>query len=159
MRNGDPPERLSGLWPSSLTDMPVQLFVTCLVNSLYPDVGKATVSLLERAGFDVEFPMDQACCGQPAYNGGFHDEAEAQVRQTLDVLDKTAGTIVVPSGSCAAMLIHHAPGLVDGDPEYAAKAARVAERTRELTQFLSEETDVEFSATSTGRALRCWIRS
>ncbi len=132
--------------------MPVQLFVTCLVNSLYPDVGKATVTLLERAGFDVEFPMDQTCCGQPAYNGGFHNEAIDQVRQTLDALDGTMGPIVVPSGSCAAMLIHHAPELVAAEPEYAAKASRVAARTRELTQFLTEETGVDLGAASCGRA-------
>lgn len=132
--------------------MPVQLFVTCLVNSLYPDVGKATVALLERAGFDVEFPLGQTCCGQPAYNGGFHDEAGKQVRQTLDVLDATVGPIVVPSGSCAAMLIHHAPALVAAAPEYAAKATRVAGRTRELTEFLTEEADIDLEPVSCGRA-------
>ncbi|MDJ0662930.1 MAG: (Fe-S)-binding protein [Acidimicrobiia bacterium] len=129
--------------------MPVQLFVTCLVNSLYPDVGKATVALLERAGFHVEFPMDQTCCGQPAYNGGYHNEAIDQARQTLDVLDVTKGPIVVPSGSCAAMLIHHVPELVAAEPGYAAKATRVAARTRELTQFLVEEAGIDI------RPVRC----
>ena len=119
--------------------MSVQLFVTCLVNSLYPGVGKATVALLEQAGYEVEFPLDQTCCGQPAYNGGFEDEASRQVRQTLDVLDATDGPIVVPSGSCAAMLIHHSPDLMKDDPRYLAMAERVAARTRELTQFLVED--------------------
>jgi len=132
--------------------MPVQLFVTCLVNSLYPDVGKATVALLERAGFEVEFPRDQTCCGQPAYNGGFHAEAGEQVRQTLDVLDATEGPIVVPSGSCAAMLIDHAPELVAAEPEYSAKAARVAGRTRELTQFLVAESGIDLGPVDCGRA-------
>lgn len=118
---------------------PVQLFVTCLVNSLYPNAGKAAVHLLERAGYRVEFPVDQTCCGQPAYNGGFRDEAVAMARQTVDVLDATAGPVVVPSGSCAAMMIHHAPDLLAGDGEYDGKARRVAARTRELTQFLFEE--------------------
>lgn len=121
--------------------MPVQLFVTCLVNSLYPNVGKAAVTLLERAGHEVEFPVAQACCGQPAYNSGFHDEAKAQMRQTLDVLDATTGPIVLPSGSCAAMVIHHAAELVGGEPDYAAKAVRVGSRTRELTQFLVEDAE------------------
>lgn len=119
--------------------MRVQLFVTCLVNSLYPEVGKATVRLLEQAGCQVEFPLDQTCCGQPAYNGGFRNEARAQTEQTLDVLDATDGPIVVPSGSCAAMLIHHSPELVAGDDPYHAKAERVADRTRELTRFLVED--------------------
>jgi L-lactate dehydrogenase complex protein LldE len=119
--------------------MRVQLFVTCLVNSLYPNVGKATVVLLERAGYQVEFPRNQTCCGQPAYNGGFAAEARVQTKQTLDVLDVTEGPIVVPSGSCAAMLIDHSPELVDGDAAYEAKAERVAGRTRELTQFLVDD--------------------
>lgn len=119
--------------------MTVQLFVTCLVNSLYPNVGKAAVSLLEQAGYEVEFPLDQTCCGQPAYNDGFVTEARAQTRQTLDVLDATDGPIIVPSGSCAAMLIHHGPELVSDDPDYHARAGRVAGRTRELTQFLVHE--------------------
>jgi L-lactate dehydrogenase complex protein LldE len=109
-----------------------------LVNSLYPNVGKATVALLERAGYEVEVPVDQSCCGQPAYNGGFHKEARQQTMQTLDVLAATEGPIVVPSGSCAAMLIYHSPELVEDDPEYHEKAERVSARTRELTQFLAE---------------------
>ena len=123
--------------------MTVQLFVTCLVNSLYPNVGKATVQLLEEAGYEVEFPLDQTCCGQPAYNGGFEAEARAQTRQMLDVLDATDGPIVVPSGSCAAMLVHHSAELVADDPAYRAKAARVAQRTRELTQFLVDDAGFE----------------
>ena len=116
----------------------VQLFVTCLVNSLYPGVGKASVALLERAGYLVEYPVDQTCCGQPAFNGGFEDEAGEMVRQTLAVLDGTEGPIIVPSGSCAAMMIHHSPQLMTDDRKCAAMARRVAARTRELTQFLVE---------------------
>ena len=128
----------------------VQLFVTCLVNSLYPEVGKATVTLLERAGYKVEFPADQTCCGQPAYNGGFENESRAQVRQTLDVLDATDGPIIVPSGSCAAMIIHHNPELLADDADYLAKAKRVAARTRELTRFLVEAAAVDLPAGGDG---------
>ena len=130
--------------------MVVQLFVTCLVNSLYPNVGKASVALLEKAGYRVEFPIDQACCGQPAFNGGFDDEARSQARQTLDVLDATDGPIVVPSGSCAAMLIHHTPDLLAADPDYLAKAHRVAQRTHELTDFLANETELAVAADESG---------
>lgn len=128
----------------------VQLFVTCLVNSMYPDVGKATVALLERSGFVVEFPLDQTCCGQPAYNGGFEQESLRQVKQTLDVLDATEGPIVVPSGSCAAMIIHHNPELVAEDPVYLEKSKRVAGRTRELSQFLAAATDLDLVGRSEG---------
>ncbi len=130
--------------------MPVQLFVTCLVNSLYPNVGKATVALLERAGCEVEFPLDQTCCGQPAYNGGFVDQARAQARQTIDVLDATEGPIVAPSGSCAAMIVHHSPELVADDPHYLPKAERVAARTHELTSFLVEHAGFDPTATDCG---------
>lgn len=128
----------------------VQLFVTCLVNSLYPNVGKATVALLERAGYRVEFPLDQTCCGQPAFNGGFAAEATAMTRQTLDVLGDTEGPIVVPSGSCAAMMIHHSPQLVADDAKYLAIAEQVAGRTRELTQFLVEVVDLDLSGAGCG---------
>lgn len=128
---------------------PVQLFVTCLVNSLYPNVGKAAVQLLERAGYRVEFPVDQTCCGQPAYNGGFRDEAAAMARHTIEVLDGTEGPIVVPSGSCAAMMIHHTAELFDS-PELVTKAQRVAGRTRELTQFLVDEAGVDVATTDCG---------
>lgn len=128
----------------------VQLFVTCLVNSLYPNVGKATVALLERAGYEVEFPLDQTCCGQPAFNGGFEKDGRAQAKQTLDVLDATEGPIVVPSGSCAAMIIHHNSGLMADDAAYTAKAARVAARTRELTQFLVDDAGVDQAAVDCG---------
>ncbi len=126
----------------------VQLFVTCLVNSLYPNVGKATVTLLERAGYQVEFPLNQTCCGQPAFNGGFENESRDQAKQTLDVLDATEGPIVVPSGSCAAMMIHHTPELMEGDAEYEAKAQRVASRTRELTQFLVDDAGLDLDGGS-----------
>lgn len=117
----------------------VQLFVTCLVDSLFPQVGDAVVDVLEAQGLSVEFPFDQTCCGQPAFNAGYRDEARKIVQHTLDVLDATEGPIVVPSGSCAQMIIDHAPELVHADPEYAAKAGRVARRTREFTSFLVDD--------------------
>lgn len=117
----------------------VQLFVTCLVDALKPEVGEATVAVLEAAGCDVEFPSDQSCCGQPAYNAGFRSDARRMARHTLDVLDGTDGPIVLPSGSCTDMIVHHYPGLVAGDPDYTAKAERVAGRVRELTQFLVDD--------------------
>lgn len=110
----------------------VQLFVTCLVDGFFPEVGKATLRVLERAGCSVEFPLDQTCCGQPAMNAGFRAQAEEMARHTVAVLDGTQGPIVVPSGSCADMLIHHLPEILVGD----AAAARVAARVVELTAFL-----------------------
>lgn len=114
----------------------VQLFVTCLVDNFFPDVGFAVVELLERLGLTVEFPQAQTCCGQPAFNGGFWDDARAMARHTIDVLSRSSAPIVVPSGSCAEMIIHHYPEILAGDPAYAAKASEVAGRTYEFTQFL-----------------------
>jgi L-lactate dehydrogenase complex protein LldE len=126
----------------------VQLFVTCLVDKFYPDVGFATVDILERLGLTVEFPQGQTCCGQPAFNGGFWDDARAMARYTIDLLSRSNAPIVLPSGSCGDMIIHHYPELLAGDPDYAAKANDVAGRTYELSQFLVDVlsvTDLETS--------------
>lgn len=114
----------------------VQLFVTCLVDNFFPDVGFAVVKILEELGLQVEFPQAQTCCGQPAFNGGFWDDARAMARHTLDVLSESDAPIVVPSGSCADMIIHHYPEILAGDDTYAAKARDVAGRTYEFSQFL-----------------------
>ena len=116
----------------------VQLFHTCLVNEIDPDVGMAVVRVLERVGVEVQVPLEQTCCGQPAFNAGFQDEARQVARHTLTVLSRTAGAIVVPSGSCADMLVHQYPGLFENDPEWLPIARAVAARCREFSQFLGE---------------------
>jgi len=118
-----------------------QLFVTCLIDAFAPQVGEAVVSLLERLDVPVEFPEDQTCCGQPAFNAGFHREARLMAAHTIEVLDATEGPIVIPSGSCADMIIHHLPELVDEGLRPAAE--RVASRARELTTFLVEDLGIE----------------
>jgi len=114
----------------------VQLFATCLVDRFFPGVGHATVAALDRAGVAVDVPADQTCCGQPAFNGGFIDEARAMARQTIDVLSARADPVVVPSGSCADMIVNHYPELFAQDPVYGPKAREIASRTFELSQFL-----------------------
>lgn len=125
-----------------------QLFVTCLVDGFAPGVGVATVELLERAGYEVAFPFDQSCCGQPAFNAGYADQAVTMAEHTVEILDATYGPIVVPSGSCGDMMIHHTPSLLEGRPSEAA-ARRVAERTVELTRFLADN-GIRPSAVSSG---------
>ena len=127
----------------------VQLVVTCLVDALSPQVGRATLSVLEDQGCVVEFPEGQTCCGQPAFNVGLVDSARRMAAHTLDVLDSTEGTVVIPSGSCAEMIVHHYPELFEGS-ERAEQAARVAGRTRELTQFLVDDLDSDVSASCDG---------
>jgi L-lactate dehydrogenase complex protein LldE len=91
--------------------------------------------LLEREGIAVHFPPGQTCCGQPAYSSGYPDEARAVARRQLGLFPEP-WPVVVPSGSCAAMLRHHYAGLFAADPVSAAKAAALAGRVFELTQFL-----------------------
>lgn len=123
----------------------VQLFVTCLVDSLAPEVGRATLRVLERVGCDVDFPTGQGCCGQPAFNVGLVDEARTMASHTLDVLDDTEGPVVVPSGSCVAMITHHYADLFSGTSRE-AQVTRVAPRVRELTQFLVDDLGAEVKA-------------
>ena len=129
----------------------VQLFVTCLVDQFFPDVGFAVVEILEELGLTVDFPQGQTCCGQPAFNGGFWDDARAMARHTIDILSQSDAPVVIPSGSCADMIVHHYPEILAGDPTYAAKANEVASRSYEFTQFLIDVLGVtELRARATG---------
>lgn len=121
-----------------MTDPPstVQLFATCLIETLRPEAGMAVVRVLEKIGLQVEYPDGQTCCGQPAFNGGAFDDARAMARHTLDVLSRTDTPVVVPSGSCADMIVHHYPELFAADPVYGPRAESVAKRTYEFSQFL-----------------------
>ena len=117
----------------------VQILVTCMVDAFYPAVGTSVVEILEAQGIAVEFSCDQTCCGQPAFNGGFWNDARGIARHTLDVFSRTGDPIVVPSGSCADMIVHQYPELLRDDVEYASKAQDVAARTYEFTQFMVDK--------------------
>lgn len=117
----------------------VQLFVTCLVDTLYPETGLAVVEILERAGVKVEFPADQTCCGQPAFNAGLRDQARPMAEHTIRIFEKTSGPVVVPSGSCAAMIRHQYLELFKDDQEWLERARALAERTYEFTEFLVDQ--------------------
>jgi L-lactate dehydrogenase complex protein LldE len=117
------------------------LFVTCLVDLLYPEVGEATVALLEHAGVAVDFPEGQTCCGQPPFNSGFHDDARRLARTMLDAF-QDADAVVSPSGSCTAMVRSYYPHLFHGRPEQ-ARAEALAAKTFELSEFLVDVLGVE----------------
>jgi L-lactate dehydrogenase complex protein LldE len=126
--------------------MKVSLFVTCLVDQLYPQAGEAVVKLLTRLGVGVTFDPEQTCCGQPAFNTGYRREARAVAARTLDLCERelrTADYIVAPSGSCASMVKRFYPELFSSEPETRARAERVAERFFELSQFLVDVLGVE----------------
>lgn len=116
--------------------MRVMLMRTCLSDSVAPVVWKATRKALERAGVQVVVPRGQTCCSQPAWTAGHPDQARAVARHTLKVFEGPE-EVVVPSGSCAGMVIHAYPELFRGEPEEEA-ALDLARRTIEFTQFLAK---------------------
>jgi L-lactate dehydrogenase complex protein LldE len=128
---------------SSTSRPRVALFVTCMVDTLYPGVGTAAADLLERHGVDVIFPEEQTCCGQPAFNAGCRRDALAVARHFIDVFwplvdEVRVDAIVAPSGSCVAMVKSYYPNLFDAssETEYYWRATQLGEVTYELTQYL-----------------------
>lgn len=111
------------------------LFVTCIVDQLYPEVGVSVVRVLRRAGVDVDFPEGQTCCGQPLYNSGFTAEARKLAERTLNILADRE-RVVVPSGSCGAMMRVFYLDLFADDPELHARAQDLSQRVYEFTEFL-----------------------
>ncbi|MEM7582694.1 MAG: (Fe-S)-binding protein [Acidobacteriota bacterium] len=118
--------------------MRTALFVTCLVDQLFPGVGEAAVDLLERCGRTVEFPEAQTCCGQPAFNMGYGDEARRLGRRMLEIFEPF-DEVVTPSGSCASMVRVHLPELFEHDDLWRSRAQQLANKTFELTELLIRE--------------------
>ncbi|TXK39056.1 (Fe-S)-binding protein [Nonomuraea sp. C10] len=122
--------------------MRVALFLTCVNDTLFPGTGKAVVSLLRRLGCEVDFPAAQTCCGQMHLNTGYPQEGVRLARHFTEVF---AGyeAVVVPSGSCAAMIREQYPKLVRPGSKGAAAVGRVVPRVHELTEFLLDVLKVE----------------
>ncbi|HPE58994.1 MAG: (Fe-S)-binding protein [Thiothrix sp.] len=118
----------------------VYFFGTCLIDLFYPDAGVSAVQLLQREGVHVIFPPNQTCCGQPAWNSGYRDEARKVARAQLALFSKPI-PVVIPSGSCAGMMKTHYPALFQGEQD-AAQALGVAGRVYELTEFLVDVLDI-----------------
>lgn len=114
----------------------VQLFVTCLVDTFFPDTGRAVVNVLRRAGVRVAFPEGQTCCGQPAFNAGLRSEARPMAEHTIRVFEQAPGAVVIPSGSCAAMVRHGYPELFRDDAEWRPRAEALAARTYEFSEYM-----------------------
>ncbi|MDT7552565.1 MAG: L-lactate dehydrogenase complex protein LldE [Pseudonocardiales bacterium] len=124
--------------------MKIALMVTCLADGLFPEVGKATVALLERLGHEVEFPAAQTCCGQMHVNTGYQREALPLVRHFVEVFEGYE-VIVAPSGSCVGSVRHQHAMVArrGGDEELARRAGAVAARTYELSELLVDVLEVE----------------
>ena len=126
----DPPDRRE--YPKYEPGEPVALFIPCYIDQFYPEIGKATAELLTRQGIPIAFPEQQTCCGQPAFNSGYWDEARRVVRHFCDAFEQYRW-IVTPSGSCAAMCRVFFGHL---DPD--ERIVGVGRRVFELTEFLVE---------------------
>jgi len=120
------------------TAMPdtVQLFITCLIDSFHPEIGEAMVRVLNRIGVRVDFPRAQTCCGQPAFNAGLRSEARPLAKHTIRVLESAPGDVIIPSGSCAAMIRHGYLELFKDDPAWLERAHALARRSHEFTEYL-----------------------
>jgi L-lactate dehydrogenase complex protein LldE len=118
----------------------VSIFVTCIVDQLFPQAGLAMAAVLERLGFSPHFDPAQTCCGQPAFNSGFHPQARAAAAHFLDVYE-SASAVIVPSGSCASMITHHFADIFAEDPRQLQRAHNLEKRVFEFSQFLVEKTD------------------
>lgn len=115
----------------------VSLFVTCLVDNIFPHVGESMVKVLDRVGIgNISFPESQTCCGQPAYNSGYQREAREVAIKFLSDFDDEA-YIVCPSGSCVSMVKVFYNVLFENDSKYKEAAGNIAARTYEFTDFLT----------------------
>ena len=120
----------------------VQLFVTCLVDSFFPQTDQAVVDIFHRLGIGVDFARGQTCCGQPAFNAGLRKDARAIAEHTIKVFENTTGDIVTPSGSCAHMFRHNYPELFEGDAIWYSRAKALSARTYEFTEYLVDKLGV-----------------
>ncbi len=123
--------------------MRVSLFITCLVDQLWPSIGTSAVEVLRRAGCEVTFDARQTCCGQPAFNTGYRSDARKLAKRFIEIFeDAQADVIVSPSGSCTAM-VQHFQALFADDEEWRGRAANIAKRTHEFGSFLVNVLGVE----------------
>ena len=114
--------------------MKVSMFITCISDAVYPRVGEAMVRLLARYGVQMDFPEVQTCCGQPAFNAGYWDEAR-QTAVTILQAFEDSDFVIAPSGSCTGML-HHFPKLFQDDPVHLLKAQALQRKAYEFSQFM-----------------------
>ncbi|MDQ8022283.1 MAG: (Fe-S)-binding protein [Moraxellaceae bacterium] len=137
-----------------MTEAPrVGLFATCLMNVFRPNLGHATLHLLELAGCVVEVPTAQTCCGQPAYNSGDFDGTRVLAKQVIRQFERY-DYVVGPSGSCMATIRKDYPRLFDDEPDWRRRAEALAAKAHELISFLLDVRglkldDVAFDGTAT----------
>lgn len=115
----------------------VGFFVTCIVDAMRPNIGFASLKILKAAGCEVEVPMAQTCCGQPAFNSGDDNTTRKLAKLVIEAFEPF-DYIVVPSGSCASMIRSHYGELFSEDPEWGERQRAVSEKTWEILSFLTD---------------------
>lgn len=116
----------------------VSLFVQCLVDSMFPEVGDAMVEVFNRLGVPMEYPEKQTCCGQPAFNSGYTREAKVAAQRFIDIFTDSE-KIVCPSGSCVHMVRHHYPQLfADAPLETRMRVKEIGNRCYEFSEYLTD---------------------
>lgn len=120
----------------------IAIFVTCLVDQIFPEIGVASVRLLRRCGFEVEFPERQTCCGQPFYNSGLVPEARRLAQQTIEQLEPY-DAVVIPGGSCTGIMRKEYPHFFENEPHWLARARQVASKFHELSEILFLNTQLK----------------
>jgi len=129
----------------------LKLMITCLGDCLRPEAGQAVVKILRQLGHQIDFPRDQTCCGQPMFNSGYTDLAREQARHTIRVFEGDE-PVVVPSGSCAAMVKVEYPHILEDDAKWHERALHLAKRTFEFSDFLVNQLKVtDVGAKYTGK--------
>ena len=120
----------------------VQLFITCLTDSFFPQTGQSVVDILHRLGIGVDFAREQTCCGQPQFNAGLRKDARVIAQHTIQVFENTKGDIVTPSGSCAHHFRHNYLELFEGDSVWYPRAKALSERVFEFTEYLVDKLNI-----------------
>jgi L-lactate dehydrogenase complex protein LldE len=140
---------------SGVLSVRVALFVPCFVDLVRPEAGVSTVHVLRNLGVDVIYPEGQTCCGQPAFNSGFFDEARGVARRFLGVFERDGfDYIVCPSGSCSTMVSRYYPLLFEGLPEEREHAEALGGKVREFSDFLVNVLGAEeLGASYSGKAV------
>ncbi|MCP5073830.1 MAG: (Fe-S)-binding protein [Rhodobacteraceae bacterium] len=118
----------------------VGFFITCIVDAMRPNIGFASLKVLEQAGCDVEVPRAQTCCGQPAYNSG-DDATTRDIAKQVIAAFEPYDYVIVPSGSCASMIRGHYGELFTADAEWEPRQRAVSAKTWEILSFLREIMD------------------
>jgi len=124
--------------------MNISIFITCFNDTLFPETGIAMVKLLERLGHNVDFPLEQTCCGQMHYNTGYHEETVPLAKRFVEIFNE-ADVVVAPSASCVAMIHEFYPKLAQriDDPGFTNMTKELIPRVFELSQFLVFKLGVE----------------